>query len=361
MCNTKTVVTLNSSATNVILEKMRVIFFAALCALVIFGSPRAHASGFRGARHFYHGKVLTVIVPYGAAGGYEYWVATLRPFLEKTLGVSQINIINQTGGGGIVGADAIYRARPNGLTIGEVNGTGAVFAQIAAKPGVSFDIRKFAWIGSPDTETIVGVTDSASPIQMFGDLLKARLRKHKIVGLSAGVGDIFYVATALPLSAFHIPFKMLVAYQGSSAVKGGLLRGDGDLAAAGFSAFRSLIQSGKIRPLYIASTKASPLLPGVPTILQLAVHYNLPKSKIRALRIFSDTVGLGKDFAAPPGVAPDRLAFLRWAFRKATTNRKFIEAAQKSGRVPGYAGPNHIDGVINRAIMHKNVMINYLR
>ena len=113
--------------------------------------PRqAKAESTQSGQAFYQGKTMTVIVPYGAAGGYEYWAAALKPYLEKTLGVSRIDIVNKPGGGGLVGEDNLYQAAPDGLTIGEVNGGGSIFAQIIHKPGVNFDMTKFGWIGSPD-------------------------------------------------------------------------------------------------------------------------------------------------------------------------------------------------------------------
>jgi tripartite-type tricarboxylate transporter receptor subunit TctC len=315
----------------------------------------------RPAQDFYRGKVLTVIVPYGAAGGYEYWAAALKPYLEKTLGVSRIDIVNRPGGGSLVGTDYLYSAKPDGLTIGEVNGGGTIFAQIVKKPGVDFDLTKFGWIGSPNVETPVTASRASSPYKVFADLWKLRGGPKKVVALSAGYGGESYVGAIMPLATFAIPYRVLLAYQGSSAAKAGLLRGDGDIANFGYPVFGPLIQSHNVVPLYVTAPRPSALLPGLPTILQLAQHYKLPKSSIDTIDVCAHAVTMGKDWAAPPGTPAGRLAFLRAAFRKAVENPNFLAAAKKAGRVPGYKSPKEIEQTIAHVIKHKNKFVPYLK
>jgi tripartite-type tricarboxylate transporter receptor subunit TctC len=313
------------------------------------------------APEFYKGKVVTVIVPYGAAGGYEYWAAALKPYLEKTLGVSRIDIVNRPGGGGLVGENYLYSAKPNGLTIGEVNGGGTIFDQISGKPGVSLDMSKFGWIGSPNIETPLTAARAGSPYKSFADLWKLRGGTNKVVALSAGYGGQDYVGVVLPLSTFHIPYQVLLAYQGSSAAKAGLLRGDGDIANYGYSVFRPLLQTHSVVPLFLTTPKPSQLLPGVPTVIQLAKKYKLPQADIDTLEVFVHTETMGKDWAAPPGTPADRLAFLRAAFRKAVEDPGFVAAVKKAKRVPGYTSPESLEKTITNVITDKEKFTPFLK
>ncbi|HUZ67296.1 MAG TPA: hypothetical protein VMU56_06495, partial [Beijerinckiaceae bacterium] len=90
---------------------------ALLLALLNWAPRQANAAPGQSAQAFYKGKIITVIIPYGAAGGYEYWAAALKPYFEKALGVSRIDLVNKTGGGGLIGANDLYQAKPDGLTI----------------------------------------------------------------------------------------------------------------------------------------------------------------------------------------------------------------------------------------------------
>jgi tripartite-type tricarboxylate transporter receptor subunit TctC len=143
--------------------------------------------------------------------------------------------VNRPGGGGLVGEDFLYTAKPDGLTLGEVNGGGSVFDQIVDKPGVNFDMTKFGWIGSPNIETPLTAARSDSEYKSFADLWNLRGGAKKVVALSAGYGGTDYIGVVLPLETFGIPYRVLLAYQGSSAAKAGLLRGDGDIANYGYS------------------------------------------------------------------------------------------------------------------------------
>jgi len=332
-----------------------------LIGLLSFIPQQANAQSVQSAKAFFQGKIMTVIVPYGAAGGYEYWAATLKPYLEKELGVARIDIVNKTGGGGVVGEDYLYQAAPDGLTIGEVNGGGSTFAQIIHKPGITFDMAKYSWIGSPNIETTVTAARAGSPYKSFADLWKLRGGTVKVVGLSAGYGGEDYVGTALPLSTFGIPYTMLLAYQGSAAAKAGLLRGDGDIASYGYSVFRPLLQTKNVIPLYITGATPSALLPGLPTVLQLARQYKLPQASIDTIDVFAHAVNMGKDWAAPPGVAADRLAYLRAAFKKAVADPGFIAAAKKAARVAGYTSPEDLEQTIASVIKDEAKFTPFLK
>lgn len=322
---------------------------------------RAHAQSSQSAQAFYKGKVLTVIVPYGAAGGYEYWAAALKPYLEKTLGVARIDIVNRPGGGGLVGQDYLYAAKPDGLTIGEVNGGGSIFDQIVKKPGVNFDLTKFDWIGAPNIEDPMTAARSGSPYKNFADLWKLHGGTNKVVVLSAGYGGSDYVGAILPLAEFGIPYKVLLAYQGSTAVKAGLLRGDGDIANYAYATFLALIKAHNVVPLFLTAPTPSPELPGVPTVLQLAKQYKLPQSSVDTLNLFARAVSIGKDWAAPPGVPADRLTLLRSAFQKAVENPGLVAAAKKAGRIAGYTSAESLQQTFESVIKNKDKFTPFLK
>lgn len=334
---------------------------AATAGLFSFTPQQASAQPTQSAQAFYQGKVLSVIVPYGAAGGYEYWAAALKPYLEKALGASRIDIVNRPGGGGLVGEDYLYSAKPDGLTIGEVNGGGSIFDQIVEKPGVNFDMTKFDWIGAPNVEDPLTAARSGSPYKSFADLWKLHGGNKKVVVLSAGYGGSDYVGTVLPLATFGIPYQVLLAYQGSSAVKAGLLRGDGDIANYSYSTFLPLIKSHSVVPLFLTTPKPAAALPGLPTVLELAQQYKLPQSSVDTLEVFSHAVSAGKDWATPPGVPADRLAFLRAAFRNAVQDGGLVTAAKNADRLAGYTSPEELQQTFASVIKNKDKFTPFLK
>src|ERR671912_2754350 len=65
----------------------------------------------------YPTRPITLIVPWGAGGGTDATARIIATLLEKELG-QPVNVVNRTGGNGVVGHAAIASAAPDGYTIG---------------------------------------------------------------------------------------------------------------------------------------------------------------------------------------------------------------------------------------------------
>src|ERR1041385_5560630 len=83
---------------------------AAAAAIAGFGFKPALAQA-------YPARPVTVIVPWGAGGGTDATARIVAALLEKDLG-QPFNVVNRTGGSGVVGHSAIATAQPDGYTIG---------------------------------------------------------------------------------------------------------------------------------------------------------------------------------------------------------------------------------------------------
>ena len=82
-----------------------------LAALCLLASLTAQAA--------YPTRPITFIVPWGAGGGTDAVARMLGTLLERDLG-QPVNVVNRTGGNGVVGHAAIASARPDGYTIGMI-------------------------------------------------------------------------------------------------------------------------------------------------------------------------------------------------------------------------------------------------
>src|SRR5882724_10582582 len=87
---------------------MRVLLQAAAVLAALFvGSVQAQ----------YPNRPVQLIVPWGAGGGTDATARIIAALMEKDL-KQPINVVNRTGGSGVVGHDAIAKATPDGYTIG---------------------------------------------------------------------------------------------------------------------------------------------------------------------------------------------------------------------------------------------------
>ncbi len=73
---------------------------------------------------------------------------------------------NLPGAGHIIGANTLYKSKPDGLTIGTFN-TGLIYAQILQRDGIQFDLNEFSWIGKAATDPRVMVLSNNSGFESF--------------------------------------------------------------------------------------------------------------------------------------------------------------------------------------------------
>ena len=94
----------------------------------------------------FRGKTITYIVATTAGGGYDTYGRMIARYMPKYLPGARVIVRNVPGAGNIIGANAIYTARPDGLTIGMFN-TGLIYNQLIGAAGMNFDIGKFSFLG----------------------------------------------------------------------------------------------------------------------------------------------------------------------------------------------------------------------
>src|SRR3954464_6402364 len=117
----------------------------------------------------FKGKTITYIVATGPGGGYDSYGRLIARYLQKYLPGSRVLVRNVPGAGHIVGANTIYAARPDGLTIGMFN-TGLIYDQLIGRQGVMFDLGKFTWIGKAADDTRALVVANTSGFKNFDDM-----------------------------------------------------------------------------------------------------------------------------------------------------------------------------------------------
>jgi tripartite-type tricarboxylate transporter receptor subunit TctC len=87
----------------------RTLFGVVAASLLAFAFGTAYAA--------YPERPITLIVPWGAGGGTDATARIIGALMEKELG-QPVNVVNRTGGSGVVGHQAIASAAPDGYTIG---------------------------------------------------------------------------------------------------------------------------------------------------------------------------------------------------------------------------------------------------
>src|SRR5258706_15689045 len=119
---------------------MRTVIAALLCV----AAAAAHAQ--------YPQRPVQVIVPWGAGGGTDATARIIAVLLEKEL-KQPFNVVNRTGGSGVVGHDAIAKATPDGYIIGMITVEITMRHHVGRTPLTYKDYTPIG-LGNPDAAAI---------------------------------------------------------------------------------------------------------------------------------------------------------------------------------------------------------------
>ena len=214
-------------------------------------------------------RPITFIVPYGA-GGYTDLVARLSAhYVEKALGQPVI-VENRPGAGGIVGAQAVVNAAPDGYVFC-VCSIGAIsVAPFDPNQKVGYDpVADLAPVGVVSSIAQVVIVKKSLPVSSMAELIAyAKANPDKLNYGSSGTGGLTHYSVELfkartGITAVHVPYK------GGAQATTAVMAGDVDFAFANMTDGLPQVQSGAVRGLAITALERSPYLPDLPTISEL--------------------------------------------------------------------------------------------
>ena len=256
----------------------------------------------------YPARPITMVVPWGAGGGTDATARIVAALLEKDLG-QPVNVVNRTGGNGVVGHSAIATAAPDGYTIGMIT----VEITMMHWAGLTqLAPRDFAPLALMNIDPS-GVTVKAdAPYKTLDDLIKAiRANPGKLKASGTGQGGIWHLALAGMLKNLKIEPAAVawVPSNGAAPAMTDLAAGGIDLVTCSLPEARALIDAGKARPLAIMGTQPSGLYPNIPTL--------------KAAANSDWTVGAWRGIAGPKGMPADVQARLGAALKKIYESKEF--------------------------------------
>ena len=198
---------------------------------------------------------LTSVVTFSPGGGFDTVSRAISRSIGKYLpkGIKTI-VKNVTGAGGITGTVYLYRAKPDGYTIGQMYG-GMIpvpFLRGAKKAG--FDFEKFTWLARIGGEPQGLLLRADSRFRSLEELQKAERVTWGVESIGAGRWfDAFIAAKEL-----GIPFQVVSGYRGTGETLPGLLRGDYDVffQPIDHPSIAPYLKTGEIRPvLHLGETR----------------------------------------------------------------------------------------------------------
>ncbi|OHV08824.1 tripartite tricarboxylate transporter substrate binding protein [Kushneria phosphatilytica] len=208
-------------------------------------------------------RAVTVIVPWSTGGGTDANTRQLATLLEKAMGVP-FNVVNRTGGNGVVGHTMLARSRPDGYTIGAATVEIDTMHWIGLTDLTYRDITPIALFDRPTASVLV---NKDSPYQSLNDLLQeAREHPGKLTASGTAQGGIWHLALAGMLKAEGMAPDAIrwIPSQGAGPALKELMAGGVDVATPALSEAKSQIDQGEVRALAYMSDTPMKALPEVP-------------------------------------------------------------------------------------------------
>ena len=226
----------------------------AFCACAVLAQP-------------YPVRPVKIVVPFAAGGGPDVETRRMAPKIAEALG-GNVVVENRVGAAGIVAAEVVAQAAPDGYTL--IAGSLSQLVQKILQPAAKFDPHSsFAPISLTSTTSTVLIVPIESTITSARELEAAIKAKPGSFNYgSGGVGTAAHIAGATfaslqKLDAIHIP------YRGSVELMPALLGGQIQFAFPVAGTAVPHVKSGKARALAVTGAKRLAALPDIPTMKEL--------------------------------------------------------------------------------------------
>jgi tripartite-type tricarboxylate transporter receptor subunit TctC len=290
----------------------------AVCGVLLLGTAVAQG---------YPTKPVRVIAPFGAGGALDLTARTLGMKMQETM-KQNIVVDNRPGAGGVIGADLVAKAAPDGYMV--LLGSPAEIAVLPHLQKMPYSVDKdLAPVSLAVITPLILVVTPTLPAKNVKELIAlAKSRPGQLTYASAGTGGVQHLAGELlkinqKIDMVHIPYK------GAAPAMPDLIGGHVMLFFSGMPPAMPHVRAGKLRPLAVTTAKRSPAAPEVPTMGEAGVSgFNIsnwfayfvpagtPRDVIarlnteinRALQLPDVKERLGRVGAETAGSTPDELA-----------------------------------------------------
>jgi tripartite-type tricarboxylate transporter receptor subunit TctC len=293
-----------------------ILGIAAAAIALSLASP-ARAAGFPE-------RDITFIIPNQVGGGFDAYVRAIAPVMEKYL-PNKVNVVplNVPAGGGAKGVSQLYRARPDGYTIGILNIPGLFILQ---ERGGGYDLNKFTWLAGLGKDAYGLAVAFNSPIKSVADL-QALSKTRPVKFTTTGPDGTAYGVTMIATELLGIRLQLITGYKGSSEYVAAAVRGDGDAVITNLPILSRFEASQSLR--LIASFTTS------------GTRHDIPDAAALGQPQLADLL-VERMVGAPPNLPPDIKKILVEAIDKAVNDPAVAALSEKTGMGLALQSPDEV-------------------
>ena len=227
----------------------------ALALVLVLASTQAFAQG----------KPMRIVVPFPPGGTADALSRLAAERMAPLLG-QQILVENRAGAGGNLGAEQVWRAEPDGLTL--LSSPPHILTINPLLYKLNFDPAKFVPVGIIATYPNVLVATAKLPAASLDEFIKlARANPGKLSIASQGNGTISHLS-AEPLKKMAEINLLHVPYKGTAPALTDLLGGQVDVMFDNLITMQAHVKSGKLKLFGVGGPERIAQFPDVPAITE---------------------------------------------------------------------------------------------
>jgi tripartite-type tricarboxylate transporter receptor subunit TctC len=300
-------------------RKLLVLLLAA-CALIV--TKTAHAQD-------WPQRPVRIIGPYAAGGNADVLARLTAQWLSDAF-KQQFVVENRVGGNGVIAAEAVAHATPDGYTL-----MWAVLPPVAIQPAmtkVPYDpIKDFAPVSVVGTNPFVLVVNKDVPAKSVKEFIAwVKSQPTKLSYAEGAVGSVTHLAMALFLKRAGIEMTN-VSYRGNNPAMTDVVAGHIPTMFSNVSDALPQIKAGAIRPLAVSSNQRVPQLPDTPTVAESFPGYSAIT---------------WNGLMAPAGTPKPIIDKMAAEIAKACKDQKFVERLATLGADPSGITPEQFAKLI---------------
>ena len=264
----------------------------------------------------YPQRPIQLIVPWGAGGGTDATARIIAALMEKDL-KQPINVVNRTGGSGVVGHDAIAKAPADGYTLGLITVEITMMHHVGLTALGPTDYTPIGLVNADPAGIHVRVDSPYKNVKELFAAIKANPGKLKASG--TGQGGIWHLAIAGLLKEQGIDPNALPWVPSNGAAPGlqDLVAGGVEVVPCSIPEARSMIDAGKVKALAIMDANPPALYPNVPTLQkEIGSNWSMPAWRV---------------IAAPKGIPADVQKTLGTALKKVYDSKEYKDFMASRG------------------------------
>jgi len=257
----------------------------------------------------YPNKPIKAIVPFAAGSATDQIGRAFAAKMSETLGQT-IVVENKAGVNGMLGADAVAKAAPDGYTILiGTNSTNAALKSLMKKLPYDQDtaFAPLGYLGSVPLIVAVNNDVPAKTLREFVDLAKAK--PTHVTFASASTSQLVSSEMLAGMAGIQMTN---VPYKSGPAAMTDLIGGQVMMFSADFAVMLPQVKGGKIRGLAVTSAKRSPAVPELPS-----VNEALGLKDYELIAYFA--------MFAPAGTSPEIITKLNQAINAAAQSKEIQE------------------------------------